>query len=78
MVQIKSGGELYSVSSGKQVEWKDLPVWLKKEIAAQESATQLCISQRVELERCIQEQGFWEEDCVNLLAEYDKCETSQS
>ena len=79
MVHVKTAGNVYALSSGKQLQWAELPQWLRKSIEEHEMVSEsTCGEIRAKLEKCIIDEGFWEEDCVGLLSEYDKCQTSNA
>ena len=75
MVQIKSGGEVFSLNSGRQVAWSEVPSWFKRIMRSEEQMPTPCYKERDEAQKCFETDGFWSEICVMPLENFDTCQT---
>ena len=72
-VQVTSAGETYHFSTGKKMEWKDVPEWFKQSVETEMRKKQICILEQEDAQKCILEKGFWNETCVTLWEAFNRC-----
>lgn len=78
MVNVKSAGETYTLSSGKQMSWEEVPKWFKEGEKEEASVKKPCPELRDTMQKCVEEKGFWHVDCVAALEAFDQCQQTQN
>lgn len=76
MVVVKGGGNTYSIGNGRQMEWEDVPESFKKKLDEQREIEK-CVDMRAKAQKCIEEKGFWAEECVRLTETFHACQSAE-
>ncbi|CAD2222407.1 hypothetical protein AGDE_02956 [Angomonas deanei] len=74
MVVLKGGGETYTISNGRYMEWEDVPETFKQSLREQ-TEIKKCAEMRAKAQTCIEEKGFWAQDCVGLTEAFHTCQS---
>mmetsp|Transcript_70563 Transcript_70563/g.82213 ORF Transcript_70563/g.82213 Transcript_70563/m.82213 type:complete len:90 (+) Transcript_70563:147-416(+) len=76
MVVIKGGGTTYQISSGKQMPWEDVPEQFKR-LVSEQKEIESCVSMRALAQKCIEDKGFWEPQCVEMTEKFHLCQANE-
>jgi hypothetical protein len=76
MVTVRGGGETYQIASGKQMEWGEVPPWFKEAMTMQQEEPK-CVEIKRRAQQCMNERGFWDEDCTKLTEEFHLCAANE-
>lgn len=75
-VTVKGGGQTYQIGNGKVMEWDEVPPWFKEQLDMQQEEAK-CAAAKLLAQRCIEDKGFWDEECVKLTDAFHLCQSNE-